>query len=279
MMALFVAKIIIDLLQRLYQGIQSKKFKNLPLFKKIIQLLIMATIPVAFIFPPYFILALITFIIVGKILPNPTSRFFDLQTNLPTSKIRSMAMGLVEVEGRLRMIEPVISPIGEVPCIGYEYIVEDISRDDEGKKSYSTISSEIVCKRFFIRDESGEVEVNPEGIDFIKIPCGAQNAKEKVKNIFGIVNLAKLNFWIKFQPLRQAFILFTAIIFLGIALILILPMRMLVPESYQPKRDTAVPVLMPVEEDGSEDEGEGDRPNTSAIPFEESDEGFSSYDN
>jgi RsiW-degrading membrane proteinase PrsW (M82 family) len=29
MMALFVAKIIIDLLQRLYQGIQSKKFKNL----------------------------------------------------------------------------------------------------------------------------------------------------------------------------------------------------------------------------------------------------------
>ncbi len=39
--------------------------------------------------------------------------------NLPTSKILSMPMGLVEVKGKAKWKEKLYSPISETPCVYY----------------------------------------------------------------------------------------------------------------------------------------------------------------
>lgn len=87
------------------------------------------------------ILPLIFFVFIFLTLMRPTSakKFLRLQASLPTSKIKSLAKGIVEVEGTLIMKEPLSSPVDHEICIGYYYTIEDIDRDSDGKLSYRTI--------------------------------------------------------------------------------------------------------------------------------------------
>ncbi|MEB3376208.1 hypothetical protein SFC43_34840 [Bacteroides sp. CR5/BHMF/2] len=47
-----------------------------------------------------------------------------LQAILPTSPIRSVAMGLAEVEGNVVLKESLLAPIGDTECVAYQYEVE-----------------------------------------------------------------------------------------------------------------------------------------------------------
>lgn len=109
-------------------------------------------------------------VLMAIIKPSDKSTFYELQRVLPTSKIRSMAMGLVEVTGKTSMLEPVISRIKKEPCIGYLYKIDQISRDDDGKKSYSTISTETVCNDFLLNDGTGSTVVSGTDISFVDLP-------------------------------------------------------------------------------------------------------------
>src|SRR5690606_30748230 len=61
---------------------------------------------------PYALVLLFLIIpLVNLFLPGNKNKYLRYQRTLPTSKIRSVAMGLAEIEGELRMIEPVIAPI------------------------------------------------------------------------------------------------------------------------------------------------------------------------
>jgi hypothetical protein len=108
------------------------------------------------------------FILIKNIFfPSNKSKFMRLQAILPTSKINAIAMGQVEVEGDLEEIEPIISPYFSKPCIGYFYKIEKESpRDDEGKTTYKTIFTECKTGRFKIKDETGSVTVDGEGLEF-----------------------------------------------------------------------------------------------------------------
>lgn len=228
-----------------------------PLWKRI--LITIGTILFGIIFlsiGPYAFVLIFAFIILSAILPNKTNRFLKYQGILPSSKIRSAAMGLAEVQGKLVMIEEVLAPIKKVPCIGYEYKIESISEDKDGKESYSTISSEIICNRFYIEDETGKIEVNPEKLDFVWIELNEQYRSggkrysqyiiknndemlligkvglesnksvfmhEDIKNVFGICPIEKVGTYNKNKPLLNSLIYFSVVFAFLTAIILITP--------------------------------------------------------
>ncbi|CAZ94520.1 Conserved hypothetical membrane protein [Zobellia galactanivorans] len=102
--------------------------------------------------------------------PSKKNIFYDLQGTLATSKVRSMAMGLVEISGKTRMLDPVISRIKKEPCIGYVYKIDTISRDKDGKKSYTNISMETQCNTFEIADDTGTATIKGEDISILNFP-------------------------------------------------------------------------------------------------------------
>lgn len=84
--------------------------------------------------------------------------------NTPTSKIRSLAMGLVEIKG---IVVPVNnqqilkSPFSNKDCVYYYYTVEENHRDKHGD-NWSTIKKETKFVNFRLQDDTGEVLVNPD---------------------------------------------------------------------------------------------------------------------
>ncbi len=84
--------------------------------------------------------------------------------NIPTSKIRSLAMGLVEVFGSVMPAEKKIlkSPFTNKDCVYYKYTVEEY-------KSSGKHSSWVMRKKddervpFYIKDDTGMVLVDPKG--------------------------------------------------------------------------------------------------------------------
>lgn len=84
-----------------------------------------------------------------------------LQKSLPTSKIRSVAMGLAEIQGKIVIDEPLISRIKSKRCAGYYYLIQEISHDDDGKEQLRTIHTDFTYNPFFLEDETGKIKVNP----------------------------------------------------------------------------------------------------------------------
>lgn len=87
---------------------------------------------------------------------------FSLQRHLPTSKIRSVAMGLAEIEGKIKIDQAIESRINKRRCAGYYYEIQKISSDEDGKKSYTTISVDYVFNPFYLQDETGRIKIIPE---------------------------------------------------------------------------------------------------------------------
>ena len=79
--------------------------------------------------------------------------------NTPTSRIRSIAMGLVEVKGQAIRQYALLSPMSHTPCVFYR-----LTRFRRVKNQWqvSSVSSSDNVP-FFLEDETGRVEVNPSG--------------------------------------------------------------------------------------------------------------------
>ena len=96
---------------------------------------------------PYTIILFLFFIPFAKsVKGSPEKSFYTLQRTLPTAPIRSVAMGLAEISGSIRLIEPKISRIKKKTCAGYYYTIENVTRDNDGDNSYSLEFSELECK-------------------------------------------------------------------------------------------------------------------------------------
>jgi hypothetical protein len=80
--------------------------------------------------------------------------------NTPTSKARSLAMGLVELQGRAVRKYALVSPVGQLPCVFYR--LRKYRRDSKNnwRLSHSTDSSHVP---FYLEDETGKVTVDPRG--------------------------------------------------------------------------------------------------------------------
>lgn len=212
--------------------------------------------------PAYFI------IIIFIILPFLTSIFnksnkkifYKLQRVLPTSNIRSVAMGLAEISGKAKTIDTNVSRISSKNCIGFYYTIESIATDSDGDKSYSMEFSETVCNPFFLEDNSGKIKVIPSEIEFIdfgideqyhsalkrytqyllvenqevlligKAGLGKNNEpvfeKEEIKNVFGMAPVASVANYNELRPLMQSAGYFIYFWVITIALLLITPINL-----------------------------------------------------
>jgi hypothetical protein len=271
---LFVSVFLFGIIGMIYSGIigrkedriEREKFNRLhnvqktPLSKKLLGVLILGGIIGA-----YFFLAernqlkLLFLIIPGLILlssiffPSNKSKFLKIQAVLPTSKMNGIAMGMVEVEGDLEEIEPIISPYFNKPCIGYYYTIEEEGpADDDGRTSYSKVFTELKIGTFKIKDETGVVTVNGEGLEFYFDRIDNQHGgkkrhsetylknndymfligyadsengnviikKENTQGIFGIAIPKSISFRNKYRPLLISFL--TTLFFITLMLIYII---------------------------------------------------------
>ncbi len=87
--------------------------------------------------------------------------------SIPTSTIRSLALGLVEIEGLTQPEEGLLSsPFSGVPCVFYSYAVEE--RVGSGKHvRWETVAKGTSEQPFFVRDATGRVLVVPLGAELI----------------------------------------------------------------------------------------------------------------
>ncbi|WP_272689601.1 hypothetical protein [Providencia sp. PROV033] len=106
-----------------------------------------------------FFVAFVLAFVFGIIENTPEKRFLKFQKNLATSKIRSIAMGLVEVEGKITSGAEIKSQLGNRSCYGSFYYEYSISKDKDGKKSYTLQDSKTRLHNFTITDDTGSVKV------------------------------------------------------------------------------------------------------------------------
>jgi hypothetical protein len=84
--------------------------------------------------------------------------------NTPTSKIRSVAMGMVEIKGTARRQYALISPMANLACVYYR--LTRYNRDKNNNLVVSSISSSGQVP-FWVEDETGRISVMPEGASVI----------------------------------------------------------------------------------------------------------------
>lgn len=193
----------------------------------------------------------ITIIFLFSLRPTSKKRFLRLQSVLATSKINAVAMGLVEIQGKLIMQNHITSPVENEVCIGYFYKIEKISEDKDGKNSYTTIHQETKCKDFIMKDDSGEIEIIADGIEFFMLDftsinmshnmryseivvkenqemllvgnANSENGKALIhrnNEILGITSVINISLWNKYQPLLKSFLLTCFVILVLILIVL-----------------------------------------------------------
>jgi len=229
-----------------------------PLWKKILGFAIVLIVgPLFLASGPYALVIIIAAAFIIAMLPSSKNRFKKYQATLPTSKIRSMAMGLVEVQGRLIAKTLMTAPIDNIQCIGYKYVVERISTDKDGSDSYTEILSETRCNEFIIQDETGSVPVNPEKLEFVWVALDGRYTNsskrytqyllkehdevliigkaslrennetiiehENIKDVFAIAPKSAVITYNQTRPLANSFMLFSCVLAFFTAVVLISP--------------------------------------------------------
>ncbi len=127
----------------------------------------------------------ITLCILVWLQKTPKKQFFKLQKNLPTSKIGSMAMGLVEVQGQVIAEKQKLhtAPLSKRKCIAYHYTVHQKTKNSEGKEYYKTITDVTQCAPFKIQDDSGSVAVMIDKISLISLPPTCRNEEGNMRYV------------------------------------------------------------------------------------------------
>lgn len=90
----------------------------------------------------------------------------------PTSKIRSMAMGRVELVGHVEPRSRVIAPFSGRPCVWWEVEVQTGAASRDGRQTrWNTVHRNHSGHPFYLRDETGVALVYPQGAQ-VRLPWG-----------------------------------------------------------------------------------------------------------
>lgn len=85
----------------------------------------------------------------------------------PTSAIRSLAVGLVEITGTAELSgPPLLAPFSQLPCVFFSYRVEEQQGTGDHRR-WKTISQGTSDQPFSTRDATGIVQVFPQGADLM----------------------------------------------------------------------------------------------------------------
>ena len=99
-------------------------------------------------------------------------RKYRIFRDTPTSKIRSMAMGLVEIHGSVEADQLIRAPFSKTECVYYRWEIKEYrqSSDSGGKGSlhkWEEVGSGDRSVPFFAKDETGRALVEPDKAEFV----------------------------------------------------------------------------------------------------------------
>ena len=81
----------------------------------------------------------------------------------PTARIRSLAMGLVELQGRVRARSRMSGPFSGRPCAWWEVELQTLRRSKNGLRQWGTVHKEHSGRPFYLEDETGTALLYPDG--------------------------------------------------------------------------------------------------------------------
>ncbi|MBL7197631.1 MAG: hypothetical protein ISS47_05990 [Candidatus Omnitrophica bacterium] len=87
--------------------------------------------------------------------------------NIPTSTVRSLAMGLTELIGKAKKPDPIKSLITKTECVFYRYTVERYQSSGKSGRWVTVAKSDSGDCTFLLNDGTGNVAVLPKGAEFI----------------------------------------------------------------------------------------------------------------
>ena len=92
-----------------------------------------------------------------------------LIVNIPRSTIRSAALGLIEVSGKVVGPYTLIAPLSEEECFYYRSVAR-LSGDSPGGSRGKNLAEETLCAPFFLDDGTGRLLVDLRGAEIQLIP-------------------------------------------------------------------------------------------------------------
>lgn len=90
-------------------------------------------------------------------------RHLRLIQDTPTSRVRSMALGRVELHGRAQGKGELAAPFTGVACVWYRYQIEQEVRGRHGRSWRTLDQGSSEAWPFYLEDDTGRVLVDPEG--------------------------------------------------------------------------------------------------------------------
>jgi hypothetical protein len=192
----------------------------------------------------FFFIFIVGMILVNIFKPTTKSNFLKLQAVLPTSAIRSLAVGLAEIQGKTKSANLIPAKIGNSKCIAYNYTVSRETKDSDGKSSFKVIETERKTAPFFIEDATGKIEISNEELNFVWLPekgsyqsgqlhykqqvlmpgdevllignVRSQNGrlimeKDKHNNVFNLTLASSITKWNTFKPLLNSLYIFAGV--------------------------------------------------------------------
>lgn len=95
---------------------------------------------------------------------------YMLARNIPRSKIRSAALGLVEIEGKVVSEKVLTTPYSKLPCVYYRCELQEYRQHYSSgsgiEGQWETISTDTQRIPFWLKDETGQIPVFPADAEF-----------------------------------------------------------------------------------------------------------------
>ncbi|HII72487.1 TPA: hypothetical protein HA265_07060 [Candidatus Woesearchaeota archaeon] len=112
---------------------------------------------------------------------------------LPTSKIRSIAMGLVEIKASVvKEKKMLISPFSKKECVYWRYTIERWIQTKNGGH-WSMVKQDKDMRPFYVKDNTGEVLVDPDGATIDTPPDYTKQTTGTTGLLPGIISFCKTN--------------------------------------------------------------------------------------
>ena len=146
--------------------------------------------------------------------------------DIPTSTIRGLAMGLVEIIGTARIGTGLISPLNHQNCVYYKYLIERYEKQGKSSRWVKIAGGDSSAVPFIVEDGTGKILVHPVKAECImpedyKYETGSfgtlpdnlerfvKTNKLSYKGLFGIRHRLRFREWI-IQEGNPVYVLGTA---------------------------------------------------------------------
>lgn len=129
-------------------------------------------------------------------------RKYQVLANTPESRIRSLAMGLVEIRGRTSGDETLISPLSHAPCFLYKVEIERWETY-RGRGRWSPYWTDTRAVKFYIADATGKVLVDPRAAEYDLMRRPVREIIGGVGGVWGLLRSGQTHETVGFEATDQ----------------------------------------------------------------------------